>query len=336
MNTEQLTPQIIGRTNLERVDNFHVRETYAALLGDVAPTDLAAVVAGLEQHFARREHGALLECTVCGGWSDDSVDVCAFCGEGEVETREVATHPLAPVEVEPAQPKAVALVKRDATDTKAIELFRRSGAGTTEELATSIATLPAGEEGALAFAAAFNTKVATTLRRAAVDLYDRGAELNAAHEARLHERLGLTWEGFLDEHFDLPRTTAFKLQRNAELFTREQIQTLGSKADELAPLSPEQRAKLLPEASKMSFRALRAAVAQVRSPAPSTLVKSGKEAPGISLGLHATSAEIPLLRLGEDAAVGVLACTNGRALQIALARNADGALIAHVRPVGGA
>ncbi len=112
MNTEQLSPQIIGRANLERVSNFHAREVFAALLGEVAPTDLAAVVAGLERHFACRERGALLECTACGGWSDDTVSTCAFCGEQDVETREVATHPLAPVEVEPAQPKAVALATK--------------------------------------------------------------------------------------------------------------------------------------------------------------------------------------------------------------------------------
>lgn len=231
--------------------------------------------------------------------------------------------------------KNVGAPSDDAKPETAIAVVERFDVEPTADLAKSIEVLPAGPDGARTFAEAFNAKFATTLRRTTIDLYDLGLALNAAHAARLHDRLGLTWEAFLDEHFDVSRSAAFKLQRNTELFTREQIEALGSKADELAPLSPEQREKLLPEATKMTVRALRAAVAKVKSPTPSTPAKGGTEAPGVSIGLRAETTYIPMTKLGDDAAVGVLACMNGRALQFALSRRVDGALQMFVTPIGG-
>lgn len=73
---------MLGAVNLERVQEDAIRESYSSITGEAAPAEVAAAVRELEIFFARQTPPERLTvCDRCGGWSDDALAGCPYCGE---------------------------------------------------------------------------------------------------------------------------------------------------------------------------------------------------------------------------------------------------------------
>lgn len=76
---------IVGACNPAKVWEAKIRENYAALLEEQAPSSLDEVILGLETFFSKKSAELLAQCDVCNAWSslDSDSDACPFCGINE-------------------------------------------------------------------------------------------------------------------------------------------------------------------------------------------------------------------------------------------------------------
>ena len=85
----------ISNVKISEVDTAVLGAELARLELTAASDDPAVMVKALEDYYEPRFEGAGIEfviCDTCGGASDDKLEVCPYCGDGEPVDTEAATH----------------------------------------------------------------------------------------------------------------------------------------------------------------------------------------------------------------------------------------------------
>ena len=90
----------------------------------------------------------------------------------------------------------------------------------------------------------------------------------------------------------------------------------------------------MPEAKKLSVRALAERVSEINDGPKPVTVQKAKTGAAISFGLRHLQTEILLTKLGGGAAVGMLAGLNGQAIHSAIGHKPDGTMLAVINPIG--
>jgi hypothetical protein len=220
-----------------------------------------------------------------------------------------------------------------ADDTKAVAVVP-GDLPTLGGFVPDIAVLGSAE-GARQIVAWLNRKYAET----ELSAFQIGTVLNKAALDDLHKHLGFaSFDSFCRDELHIPRTTAYRFMAIASALTEEEFRDLGpSRAGLVARLPYGARRALLPEAKTLTVRALAERVSEIADGPKPMKVQKANPGEAVTIGLRATSTEIPMTKLGEGAAVGVLPCLGGRAiaLQFALTRTDDGRMQMLVTPLVG-
>lgn len=116
---------IVGAVRLDRIWEEKLRENYAAMTREVAPKDLEACVRGLERHIEGSvPEDTLVQCDVCGGWSNEGLTACPYCNDEGPPNLTVKLEPL----FLPPQPLPKAL--SEVADQQKARRKLSSGTGT--------------------------------------------------------------------------------------------------------------------------------------------------------------------------------------------------------------
>lgn len=218
---------------MNKVSACHVRENYAAIVGEVAPKKLDDVVAGLDKHL--RGLGIELgQCDVCGAWSPEvlsdgsKLDACPYCNDGMMSA------PKAP----PAPKPTASLVEISPEQKKAAKKAKAEKAEATPVLASS-APLILAPKGAMKGS---QQELDESLARfkeavhAGADSYYRmGIELKKMRDYLWQQRVAedgkpkyKSYKQFYETELDISHGTEVRARGVVENFTHEQFVKFGA------------------------------------------------------------------------------------------------------------
>lgn len=330
---------VIGACKLEKVWESRLRENYVSITGEVAPSDLPAVVKGLEVHFAKNTPAdKLANCDVCNGWSDESLPSCPYCSDGgDPAPKESGIVPA--VEATEIDATAIEASGVDLGPEKPGKRKKKSGGvlSTADQKPTEVdAEVPAETESAEKQAKKPKPTSAPSLVLAGGrviaserELDDEIAKFKAEiqsgssayyragiHLVKIRDRLWQqrtaegkpkykSFEQFCREEFDISKTLAYRIMRVVESFSQEAFQQYGPRTLMILVSAPkEEHAALLARAeSGATTRELEAEVKKIRNDKGITVLDpkagSGKSSPTAK----ATAAAAESRKKKESAAI---------------------------------
>lgn len=216
--------------DLNRVSPCYVRENYASILNEVAPSKLEDVVSKLETHFLKQPKETLAQCDQCMGWSDENLPDCPFCNDGKEAAAEPP--PAAPVPAEVASKKGEKLER--AASAPLLSLAGGRPIFSEKDLDESIARLKAASD------------------RTADSAYEMGRELALIREHLWEQRTGedgkpkyKSYNQFLEEELGISAGYGNKLRRIAETFTIDQFRAHGVEALKAINAAPKEVHEML-------------------------------------------------------------------------------------------
>lgn len=213
---------------IDKVSACHVRENYAAIIGEVAPKKLDDVVSKLDDHLSKLGVERI-QCDVCGAWSPEQlpdgtpIDSCPFCNDGR-EDSPAAAPPPTPVPSTPVVEVLPAPAKKGLKKTKAdpqpkseAPLLAKVERGSEKELDESLAR--------------FRSEAETGSR----SLYRMGVELRKMRDYLWQQRTEggkpkyKSYTQFVQTEMEISSGTEMRARRIAENFTEEQFAKFGAR-----------------------------------------------------------------------------------------------------------
>lgn len=212
----------------------------------------------------------LADCSVCGGISDVNEPVCPYCGEGdESPATALATAPVAPSAVG----QLLTISDLDAA-VQRVQALKVESAGALWDLGTEVRRIHS------------------------LGLWKLRADEKGAPQHK-------AWSSFVENELGISTTYAYKLIDVAEVYSREQVRTIGvAKLHVTLQVPKEHRDKLLAQAEGgASVRELSQKAKQIgkkpkesRTPGVGGARGGGRKAEKVTVAALIGRVEIPLLK----------------------------------------
>lgn len=245
-NRDKVEGVLVAKAKREVVDKF-----LAQLGVAVAPdASLEVRVQALARHLKKATPDKhLADCDNCKGDSDVRLDVCPYCGEGDDQAAAKAAEQ--PAAKAPAPQKG-----KKKTTTRAAAAAAKAPAALAKAPATEVVAAGKGTEGDLDKHVA---RVQALRATGAVCAWELGTEVARIYDGRLHmlrkTKDGHTryknWSQFCQVELQMTPQQSYKLMDVAKLFTRADVQQVGTtKLAVMVQLPEKERKRLLEKARK--------------------------------------------------------------------------------------